>query len=163
MPSFDVVSEVDMQEMRNAVDQALRELRSRFDFRGVDAGVSLGGGGSESLEAWAPDEFQVKQVVDILHGKMTRRKVSLDVLEPGATEASGKVTRQAFSLKQGIDRDTGRAIVKAMKSTKLKVQCQIQGDQVRIIGKKRDDLQAAIAALKDGDFGRPLQFGNFRD
>lgn len=160
MPSFDVVSEVDMQEMRNAVDQAMRELRSRFDFRGVDAGVSLSG---SDIAAWAPDEFQVKQVVDILHDKMTRRKMDLDALDPGATEASGKLTRQAFALKQGIDRDTGRAIVKAVKNAKLKVQCQMQGDQVRIAGKKRDDLQAAIAVLRDGAFGRPLQFGNFRD
>ncbi len=160
MPSFDVVSEVDLQEMRNAVDQAMRELRSRFDFRGVDAGVSLE---EPTVTVWAPEEFQVQQVVDILQDKMTRRKVDIEALEPGALEASGKVKRQPFTLKQGVDRDAGRAIVKEVKGAKLKVQCQIQGDQVRVTGKKRDDLQAVMARLREGSYGVPLQFTNFRD
>ena len=160
MPSFDVVSEVDLQEVRNAVDQANRELKTRFDFRGVDAGVAVDG---ETVTVWAQEEFQVQQLVDILQDKMTRRKVDIGALDPRPMEASGKQKRQPFGLKQGIDRDAGRGIVKTVKDGKLKVQSQIQGDKVRITGKKRDDLQKAIAVLKEGDFGVPLQFDNFRD
>lgn len=160
MPSFDVVSEVDLQEVRNAVDQTNRELRTRFDFRGVDAGAELDGG---MVTVWAQEEFQVRQLVDILQDKMTRRGVDIGALDPHAIEASGKQKRQPFGLKQGIDRDASRGIVKTVKDAKLKVQSQIQGEKVRITGKKRDDLQRVIAALKEGDFGVPLQFNNFRD
>ena len=160
MPSFDVVSEVDLQEVRNAVDQTNRELRTRFDFRGVDAGAELEGG---VVTVWAQEEFQVRQLVDILKDKMTRRGVDIEALDPRAIEASGKQKRQPFGLKQGIDRDASRGMVKTVKDAKLKVQSQIQGEKVRVTGKKRDDLQRVIAALKEGDYGVPLQFNNFRD
>ena len=160
MPSFDVVSEVDLQEVRNAVDQAARELKTRFDFRGVDAGFVLEG---TLVTVWAQEEFQVQQLVDILQDKMTRRGVDIGALDAQPLEASGKQKRQPFGLRQGIDRDASRRIVKTVKDAKLKVQSQVQGDKVRVTGKKRDDLQAAIAKLKEGDFGLPLQFNNFRD
>lgn len=160
MPAFDVVSEVDLQEMRNAVDQATRELKGRFDFRAVDAGVELQG---ETPTVWAEDEFQVQQLVDILHDKMTRRGIDIGVLEARPLEASGKQKRQPFALRQGIDRAVASRIVKTVKDAKLKVQCQIQGEKVRVTGKKRNDLQAIIATLKEDDFDLPLQFVNFRD
>lgn len=160
MPAFDVVSEVDLQELRNALDQAARELKGRFDFRAVDAGVELQG---EIPTVWAEDEFQVRQLVDILHDKMTRRGIDIGVLEALPLEASGKQKRQPFALRQGIDRAVASRIVKTVKDAKLKVQCQIQGDKVRVTGKKRNDLQAIIATLKEDDFGLPLQFVNFRD
>ena len=160
MPSFDIVSEVDMQEVRNAVDQTRRELRTRFDFRSVDAGVELDG---EIVTVWAQEEFQIRQLVDILRDKLTRRKVDVGVLDPRPLEASGKQKRQPFGLKQGIDRDAAKRIVKVVRDAQRKVQPQIQGDKVRVTGKKRDDLQAIIAALRDDDIGLPLQFDNFRD
>ena len=160
MPTFDVVSEVDLQEVRNAIDQSMRELRTRFDFRGVDAGFDLEG---DIVTVWAQEEFQVNQLVDILRDKLTRRSVDIGALDPRPLEASGKQKRQPFGLKQGIDRDASKRIVKTVKDSRLKVQSQIQGDKVRVTGKKRDDLQAVIAKLKDGDFGVPLQFNNFRD
>ncbi len=160
MPSFDVVSEVDLQEVRNAVDQASRELGTRFDFRGVDAGFELDG---ETITVWAEEEFQVQQLVDVLRDKMTRRKLDVSVLDARVLEKSGRQKRQPFGLKQGIDRDTAKRIVKTVKDAKLKVQAQVQGDKIRLTGKKRDDLQAIIALLKDADFSLPLQFDNFRD
>ena len=160
MPSFDVVSEVDMQEVRNAVDQAVRELRTRFDFRGVDAGFEFDGA---RIVVFAPEEFQIRQLVDILHDKLTRRGVDVGVLDAQTLEAAGKVKRQPFALLQGIDRDAGKRIVNAVKALKLKTQSQVQGDKLRVTAKKRDDLQAVIASLKEGDFGPPLQFNNFRD
>ncbi len=160
MPSFDVVSEVDLQEVRNAVDQAKRELGTRFDFRGVDAGFELAG---EQIQVWAEEEFQIGQLETILRDKMTRRQVDVGCLDPQDIEASGKQKRQSFALKQGIDRDTSKKIVKQVKDSKLKVQAQVQGEKVRVTGKKRDDLQKIIASLKDQDFDVPLQFDNFRD
>jgi hypothetical protein len=160
MPSFDVVSEVDIQEVRNAVDQAVRELGTRFDFKGVDAGFELTG---ERIQLHAQEEFQLGQMLDILRDKLTRRSVDVRALEPGDIEASGKQKRQGFGLKQGIDRDTAKKIVKLVKDAKLKVQTQVQGDQVRVTGKKRDDLQQAIAALKAAELELPLDFSNFRD
>lgn len=160
MPSFDVVSEVDLQEVRNAVDQAIRELGTRFDFRGVDAGFELLEG---KIQLHAQEEFQLSQMLDILQDKLVRRGVDVRVLEPGNIEAAGKQKRQAFALKQGIDRDQAKKIVKLIKDAKLKVQAQIQGEQVRVTGKKRDDLQQAIAALKEAELDLPLEFNNFRD
>lgn len=160
MPSFDVVSEVDMQEVRNAVDQAVRELRTRFDFRGVDAGFEFDGA---RIVVYAPEEFQIRQLVDILQDKLTRRGVDVGVLDAQTLEAAGKVKRQPFALLQGIDRDAAKSIVAAVKALKLKAQSQVQGDKLRVTAKKRDDLQAVIASLKEGDFGPPLQFNNFRD
>lgn len=160
MPSFDVVSEVDLHELGNAVDQAARELKRRFDFRGVDAGVTFVDG---LITVWAEEAFQVSQLVDILKDRMTRRGVDVDALSPRPLEAAGKQKRQTFDLKQGLDGDASRAIVRAIKTAKLKVQSQMQGDKVRVTGKKRDDLQAVIALLKEEDVGLPLQFNNFRD
>jgi len=160
MPSFDVVSEVDFQEVRNAVDQAVRELGTRFDFRGVDAGYELT---EERIQLHAEEEFQLGQMLDIMRDKFTRRGVDIRALEPGDIEAAGKQKRQSFGLKQGIDKDSARKIVKLIKDSKVKVQSQIQGDQVRVTGKKRDDLQQVIATLKEADLDMPLEFSNFRD
>ncbi len=160
MPSFDVVSEVDMQEVRNAVDQAVRELSTRFDFKSIDAGFELVEG---RIRLHAQEEFQLGQMLDILCDKMTRRGVDVRALDPGEIEAAGKQKRQAFALKQGIDRDSAKKIVKLIKDTKLKVQSQIQGEQIRITGKKRDDLQQVMASLREADLQMPLEFDNFRD
>jgi len=160
MPSFDVVSEVDIQEVRNAVDQATRELGIRFDFKNVDSGFELTDG---RIQLFAEEEFQLGQMLDILRDKLIRRGVDVRALDPGAVEASGKQKRQNFGLKQGIDKDSAKRIVKLIKDSKLKVQCQIQGDQVRVTGKKRDDLQSVMAALKDANLDLPLNFNNFRD
>ncbi|MDH3644698.1 MAG: YajQ family cyclic di-GMP-binding protein [Gammaproteobacteria bacterium] len=160
MPSFDVVSEVDMQEVRNAVDQASRELGTRFDFKNVESGVELEG---ERIQLFAEEEFQLGQMLDILRDKLNRRGIDARVLDPGDVEASGKQKRQSFGLKHGIDRDTAKRLVKLVKDTKLKVQSQIQGDQIRVTGKKRDDLQKAMAELKEADLDVPLSFDNFRD
>ena len=160
MPSFDIVSEVDLHEMRNAVDQAARELRSRFDFRGVDARFDFGEFGVQLL---AVEDFQLRQMEDILRDKMARRGVDGACLDPGAIEGVGKQRRQPFALKQGIDRDTAKKIVKLVKDSRLKVQAQINGPKLRVTGKKRDDLQRIIAAVKEAELDVPLQFDNFRD
>lgn len=160
MPSFDVVSQVDVQEVRNAVDQAARELRNRFDFKGVDSGFEFADG---RIVLFAQEEFQLQQMLDILRDKMNRRGVDVRALDPGPVEASGKQKRQQFGLKQGIDKDTARIIVKLIKDSKLKVQSQIQGDQVRVTGKKRDDLQQVMAAVKEAGLELPLDYTNFRD
>ena len=160
MPSFDVVSEVEVQEVRNAVDQASRELGTRFDFKGVDSGFEFEG---EQIKLHAEEEFQLAQMLDILRDKLTRRSVDVRVLDAGEIEAAGKQKRQAFSLKQGIDKETAKKIVKRIKDAKLKVQAQVQGEQVRVTGKKRDDLQAVMAELKEAGLDIPLNFTNFRD
>ena len=160
MPSFDVVSELDLQEVRNAVDQANRELATRYDFRGVEATFELV---DKTIAMKAAEEFQLEQMDDILRGKLVRRNVDVRCLEPGKIEASGKEKRRRHALRSGIDKDSAREIVKQIKESKLKVQAAIQGDKVRVTGKKRDDLQQVIAALKDLDIGLPLQFDNFRD
>jgi uncharacterized protein YajQ (UPF0234 family) len=160
MPSFDVVSEVDLQEVRNAVDQAARELGTRFDFKRVDSGFELV---EARILLFAEEEFQLGQMLDILRDKLNRRGVDVRVLDPGAVEAAGKQKRQAFGLKQGIDRDTAKRLVKLIKDTRLKVQSQIQGEQIRVTGKKRDDLQSVMTQLKDAELDIPLNFDNFRD
>lgn len=160
MPSFDVVSEVDAQEVRNAVDQATRELGTRFDFRNVDASFELGEG---HILMAAEEEFQLGQLYDLLVNKLVKRQVDPAALEKQKVEAQGKQKRQRILLREGIDKDAGKKIVKAIKDQKLKVQAQVQGEQVRVTGKKRDDLQAAIAVLKELDLGLPLNYTNFRD
>jgi uncharacterized protein YajQ (UPF0234 family) len=160
MPSFDVVSEVDIQEVRNAVDQAVRELGTRFDFKSVDSGFELEEG---RIQLYAEEEFQLGQMLDILRDKFNRRGVDVRALDPGEIEASGRQKRQSFGLKQGIDRDAAKSLVKLIKDSKLKVQSQIQGDQVRVTGKKRDDLQSVMALLKESELDLPLNFDNFRD
>ena len=160
MPAFDVVSEVDLQEVRNAVDQASRELRSRFDFRGIDASFALT---EHGIELAAPEDFQLKQMEDILRGKLANRGVDGASLDPQPSEGAGKQRRQLFRLRQGIDRDSAKQITKLVRDSRRKVQAQINGEKVRITGKKRDDLQAVIALLKEAELEVPLQFDNFRD
>jgi uncharacterized protein YajQ (UPF0234 family) len=160
MPSFDIVSEVDLQEVRNAVDQSNREIGTRFDFKGVDAEFSLG---DAEIQLRAEQEFQLQQMLDILRQKLAKRKIDLGVLDPDEPVTTLNAARQRLGLKQGIDSDTAKRMVKSLKASKLKVQAQVQGDQLRVTGKKRDDLQQAIAQLKASDWERPLQFQNFRD
>ena len=160
MPSFDIVSEVDQHEVRNAVDQAVRELRNRFDFRDVEAAIELEDSG---VLIEAPEEFQIKQLEDILRDKLASRNVDVRYLEPGTVEGAGKVKRKKYTLRQGIDRDTAKKITKMTKDSKIKVQAQVNGEKVRVTGKKRDDLQAVMALVKEADLATPLQFNNFRD
>lgn len=160
MPSFDIVSEVDLQEVRNAVDQANREVGTRFDFKGVDAKFEQT---DAEIKLSADNEFQLNQMMDILRQKLVKRKVgvsSMDIKEP---ETNLNSARQQVIIKQGIDSETAKKMVKAIKGSKAKVQAQIQGDQVRVSGKKRDDLQQVIAFIREEDYGLPLQFINFRD
>jgi uncharacterized protein YajQ (UPF0234 family) len=160
MPSFDVVSEVDLQEVRNAVDQANREVGTRFDFKGVDARFEQS---DAEITLRAEQEFQLNQMMDMLRQKLVKRKVDIAAMDIKDPESSLNAARQQVVIKQGIDTDTARKMVKAIKGSKIKVQAQIQGDQVRVSGKKRDDLQQVIALLKEADYGLPLQFINFRD
>jgi len=160
MPSFDVVSEVDLQEVRNAVDQANRELSTRFDFRKVDAKFEVNGG---EIQLRAEQEFHLQQMLDILRQKLVKRQVDLACMETEDAICHLNSARQTVVIRQGIDTDTAKDMVKSLKASKLKVQAQIQGEQVRVTGKQRDDLQQAMAHLRAGDWGRPLQFNNFRD
>ena len=160
MPSFDVVSECDIQEVRNAVDQANREIGTRFDFKGVAASFELADG---EIRLLAENEFQLQQMMDILRQKLVKRKVDLAALEVDEPITSLNAARQRIGLKQGVDADTAKRMIKELKAEKLKVQAQIQGDQVRVTGKKRDDLQQAIALLKANDWELPVNFTNFRD
>lgn len=160
MPSFDIVSEVDLQEVRNGVDQAVRELRNRFDFRNVDAGIALE---EETILIHAPEDFQIAQLEDILRDKMAGRGLDSRCMEAGTIEGAGKVRRQRFALRQGIDRDTAKKLTKLTKDSKRKVQAQVNGDKVRVTGKKRDDLQAIMAAVREAELDTPFQFNNFRD
>lgn len=160
MPSFDVVSEVDGHELTNAVDQANRELANRFDFKGVEAKFELDDG---VITQSAPSEFQLKQMTDILRARLIARGIDVRCLEFGDIETNLAGARQKISVKQGIERELAKKLQAALKEAKLKVDSQINGDKLRVNGKKRDDLQAAIALLKAGEFERPLQFDNFRD
>ena len=160
MPSFDVVSEVDQHELTNAVDQANRELGTRFDFKGVDARFELE---DQSINQSAPSEFQLKQMDDILRARLIARGIDVRCLEFGDVETNLAGARQKVTVKQGIEQKLAKKIVAAIKEAKLKVESQINGDKLRISGKKRDDLQAAMALLKAGTFEQPLQFDNFRD
>ncbi|HPE79700.1 MAG: YajQ family cyclic di-GMP-binding protein [Gammaproteobacteria bacterium] len=160
MPSFDVVSEVDLQEVRNAADQANREVGTRFDFKGSDANFSLEG---NVVTLHAQNEFQLEQMMDILQLKLVKRSVDIGCLDIAKAETANNRARQAVTIRQGIDTDTARKIVKDIKGAKIKVQAQIQGEQVRVTGKSRDDLQNVIAMLRKADFGLPLQYINFRD
>jgi uncharacterized protein YajQ (UPF0234 family) len=160
MPSFDVTAECDLQEVRNAVDQASREIQTRFDFKGVDAHFELA---DAAVQLRAEQEFHLQQMLDILRQKLVKRKVDLSALDIGEPVTTLNSARQEIGLKQGIDADSAKRMVKAIKAAKLKVQAQIQGDQLRVTGKKRDDLQQAIALLKAEDWQLPLAFTNFRD
>ena len=162
MPTFDVVSEVDEQEVRNAVDQAAREVAQRFDFKNTNSSIELGDG---VIEMASLSEDRLAALRQVLEEKLVKRKVSLKVLDYGKVEsASGGTVRQTATLQAGISADKARELNKFIKALGLKgIQSSTQGDQLRVSGKKRDDLQAVIAKLKEGDFGLPLQFNNFRD
>lgn len=161
MPSFDVVSEVDRQEVDNAVNQTRKEVAQRYDLKSANAEIELE---KDEIRIVSSDEYTVKAVVDVLQSKFVRRGISLKALSYGEIEpAGGGRARQKITVQQGIQTEKARAIVKAIKDAKLKVQAQIQNDQVRVTGKKRDDLQQVIQLLKQQDFELPLQFSNFRD
>jgi uncharacterized protein YajQ (UPF0234 family) len=162
MPTFDVVSELDMQEVRNAVDQTRREITTRFDFKGTNSTIELGDG---EIVLHSVSEARLTALRQVLEERLVRRKVSLKALDyQKVEEASGGTARQHVHLVAGISRDKATDINKFLKGLGLKgVQSQVQGEQLRVSSKKRDDLQAAIAALRDEDFGIPLQFSNFRD
>ena len=162
MPTFDVVSEVDMQEVKNAVDQASREVATRFDFKNTDSSVELTG---QEVHLHSATEDRLRAVVQVLEEKLVKRQVSLKSLDQGKVEEAAKGTvRQTITLRAGIDSDRAKQINKHVKDLGLKgVSSQTQGEQVRVQGKKRDDLQAVIQSLKGADFGIPLQFQNFRD
>ncbi len=160
MPSFDTVSEVDMHEVANAVDQSNREIGTRYDFKGSSAKIELGG---EALTLVADSEFQLGQVRDILHTKLAKRGLDLRSLQAGKIEPGNRQVKQGMTVQQGISQDDARKIIKLVKEAKLKVQVSIQGDKVRVAGKKRDDLQAVIALLRAAPVDLPLQYINFRD
>ncbi|MEE9494371.1 MAG: YajQ family cyclic di-GMP-binding protein [Gammaproteobacteria bacterium] len=160
MPSFDTVSEVDLQEVMNAIDQTAREVGNRFDFKGSSAGVS---GKENQITVKADNEFQLGQVKDILNLKLAKRGIDILSLKAGKVEAGNNQVRQTIEVQQGINQDTSRKIVKLIKEKKLKVQASIQGEKVRVTGKKRDDLQNVIGLLNDSKLDVPLQFINFRD
>ncbi len=162
MPSFDAVSELDSHELTNAVDQANRELSQRFDFK--DTGASFELKEKEfTVSLRAPAEFQLKQMVDILTQRLAKRGIDVRCMEKKDAVTNLAEARQDVVLRQGIDQETGKKLQKIVKESKVKVQAQIQGEHLRITGKQRDDLQAAMALLKKAELDRPLQFKNFRD
>lgn len=161
MPSFDVVSEVDEHELSNAVDQVNREVGNRFDFKGSDAKVELVAG---VMKVEAENEFQIQQMEPIIYSRLTKRGIDTRCLDKGDIEIRGRRAYQQITVRQGVDKDLARNIVKMVKEMKLKVQAAVQGEQVRITGKKRDDLQDVMAMLKSSEkIDLPLQYTNFRD
>lgn len=163
MPSFDIVSEVDLQEVRNAVENANRELATRFDFRNVTASFEVNEK-NETIKVLSESDFQVKQLIEILREKLLKRGIEGAAIEvPEEIEHSGKTWALDAKMKKGIESEIAKKIVKLIKESKIKVQTQIQGDSLRVTGKSRDDLQSAMAAVKGGNLGQPFQFKNFRD
>lgn len=160
MPSFDVVSELDMHEVTNSVDQANREVGNRFDFKGTNSRLEQK---ENVITIFSASEFQVQQILDLLYGKLTKRGIDLACASLGDVQTVGKEAKQVVTLRQGIDAPLAKQIVKMIKDSKLKVQAAIQGEQVRISGKQRDDLQAAISFLRQAKIDMPLQFINFRE
>ncbi|TCP91270.1 hypothetical protein EDC44_13210 [Cricetibacter osteomyelitidis] len=163
MPSFDIVSEITLHEVRNAVENANRDLANRYDFRGVEAIIELNEK-NETIKVATESDFQLEQLLDILRNACIKRNIesgSLDI--PSDYEHSGKTYSKEIKLKQGIETDMAKKITKLIKDSKLKVQTQIQGEQVRVTGKSRDDLQAVIQLVKNAELGQPFQFNNFRD
>lgn len=160
MPSFDVVSEVDKHELTNAVDQANRELSARFDFKGSEARFELDG---YVVNQSAPSDFQLKQMLDILRGRLVARSIDVRCLDIADPEINLAGARQKITVKQGIEQPIAKKIIASIKEAKLKVEAQINGEKLRITGKKRDDLQLAIALLRKSEVELPLQFDNFRD
>tara|TARA_R110000787_G_scaffold20785_39_gene61813 strand:- start:2282 stop:2767 length:486 start_codon:yes stop_codon:yes gene_type:complete len=161
MPSFDIVSRTEMTEVDNAVQGAMREIGTRYDFKGSDSSIERN---DETLLIKTEDDLKLKQVQELLRGHMAKRKVDVGVLDFKEPEkAFGNSLRQTVLVKQGIERDLAQKIVKTIKGSKVKVQVAIQGDELRVSGKKRDDLQAAIALIKESKIDQPLQYINFRD
>jgi uncharacterized protein YajQ (UPF0234 family) len=160
MPSFDVVSEVDIHQLTNAVDQAGRIVANRFDFKGIDASFERE---ERTVVITAEADFQVVQMEDMLRSALIKCDIDPDAMDSGDPVTSGKQVKLSVTLRHGLDSSQCKSIVKAIKEAKLKVQAQIQGEQVRVTGKKRDDLQQVIALLREGEYGAPLQFNNFRD
>jgi len=161
MPSFDVVSEIDMHELTNAVDQANREITNRFDFKGTKSRIEQT---DKTLKLIAPTEFQVTQMQDVLYAKLSKRQIDIRCVDAGKMTSNIAEAQQEIVIKEGIDKELAKKLVKIVKESKLKVQAAIQGDQVRITGKKRDDLQDAIAMLRaEKSIEMPMQFTNFRD
>lgn len=160
MPSFDIVSEIEQQEVLNAVDNANRELMTRFDFRGVTATFSLK---DKIVTLNAEAEFQLTQMIDIFMSKAVKRGLDIRAFKQGAVQHSGKTCSQELTMLQGIETEMAKKLVKLLKDSKIKVQAAIQGEQVRVTGKKRDDLQEAIALIRGADLEQAFQFTNFRD
>ncbi|TEA26944.1 YajQ family cyclic di-GMP-binding protein [Candidatus Schmidhempelia bombi] len=163
MPSFDIVSEIAMPEVRNGVENASRELSTRWDFRNIPAEFELNEK-NETIKVTSESDFQVSQLLDILRDKLAKRGIDGGALDiPDECEHSGKSYSVQVKLKQGIDKELAKKIVKLIKDSKIKVQAQVQGEQVRVTGKSRDDLQATMALVKGAELGQPFQFTNFRD
>ncbi len=163
MPSFDIVSRVDLQEMDNAVNQVKKELSTRFDFRGSKTQIDLDRKEGK-ISVVTEDEMKLRAIRDMLISKVVRRSIEAEALDFGLSEkAGGDMVRQTVTITNGIDMETARKVVKMIKETKIKVQAAIQGDEVRVTGKKRDDLQDVINLLKEADVGMPLQYVNFRE
>ena len=160
MPSFDVVSEVDHHELKNAIDQANREVTTRFDFKGTDSEFELT---EQVISMKTESEFQLQQMFDILCNKLVKRGIDIVCLEKSDPDVQARTATQTVKVNEGIDTTTAKKLVKLIKQSKTKVQASIQGEQLRVTGKKRDDLQAAIALLKDSNSDIPLQYKNFRD
>lgn len=160
MPSFDIVSEVDKHDFTNAVDQAGRIIDTRFDFKGVDAKFDRS---DLSVTVFAEADFQLTQMEDMLRSALIKCKIDPLAMTVGEVETAGKQVKVLVTIQNGLESDLARKIVKMIKDKKMKVQSQIQGEQVRVTGKKRDDLQAVMALLREADFDQPLQFTNFRD
>lgn len=160
MPSFDIISEIDHVELKNAVENAKRELSTRFDFRGVEASFELN---KETVKASAESDFQVTQLMDILRNNIAKRGVDPRAIEPSDIIHSGKTFFRDVKFRHGIETDIAKKLVKLIKDSKIKVQVQIQGEQLRVTGKKRDDLQETMRLVKEADFGCPFQFTNFKD
>lgn len=160
MPSFDIVSEVDAHELQNAIDQVNREIGNRFDFKGADAKVELS---TPTLTLSAQSDFQVKQIRPMLYERLAKRGIDVQCLEEGPVATTGQCARQIVTVREGVDAELAKKLVKLIKSSKIKVQAAVQGEQVRVSGKKRDDLQAVMAKVRAVEIGQPLQFNNFRN
>jgi uncharacterized protein YajQ (UPF0234 family) len=160
MPTFDIISEVNKHELTNSIDQANKEVTNRFDFKGTNSKYEFN---DDVITMYSESEFQIQQMLDILKTKLVKRKIDLNFLTEGNILESGKGVRQEVEVVQGIDSELAKKMVKMVKDTKKKVQASIQGEKLRVTGKKRDDLQEIIALFKDADIKTPLQYENFRD
>ena len=160
MPSFDIKSEINKHELTNVVDQANRVLKNRFDFKDADAEFKLN---DNSILLTAKEDFHIKQMASVLREATTKRKMDIRILKPGKIEISNNTARQTVELQEGIDRELAKSITTLIKQSKIKVQAAIQGDSIRVSGKKRDELQQTIQLIKDKKYDIPIQFDNFRD